>query len=93
MIGLCRVASANGDSATIAAYALIALCRLLFTPNSFKKSKFSLGPFAKPFYIITFVWNLVVFAVSMRQAFHYVAQLDVDLFPIFAENSRLRNGT
>ncbi|WVQ81148.1 hypothetical protein IAT38_003270 [Cryptococcus sp. DSM 104549] len=47
---------------TIAAYALISISRLLFTPNGFKSSKMSLGVFAKPFYVLAFVWNCVVFA-------------------------------
>ncbi|KAE8543712.1 hypothetical protein D1P53_000428 [Cryptococcus gattii VGV] len=47
---------------TIAAYALIAFCRLIFTPNEFKNSKFGLGMWAKPFYVVTFVWNCIVFA-------------------------------
>lgn len=47
---------------TIAAYALISFCRLVITPNEFKKSKFSLGMWAKPFYVVAFVWNCIVFA-------------------------------
>ncbi|WWD21329.1 hypothetical protein CI109_105813 [Kwoniella shandongensis] len=54
-----------GGIPTIAAYALISFCRLVFTPNSFKTSKFGLGPFARPFYIITFLWNCFIFAVNI----------------------------
>ena len=50
--------------ATIAAYALIAFCRLVFTPKSFKNTRFGLGGFARPFYLIAFLWNGLVFAVS-----------------------------
>ncbi|WVQ73595.1 hypothetical protein IAR50_003174 [Cryptococcus sp. DSM 104548] len=48
---------------TISAYIMIAFCRLFITPNSFKNSKFGLGGLAKPFYAITIVWNLLLFAV------------------------------
>lgn len=58
--------------ATIAAYALIAFCRLIFTPNEFKNSKFGLGMWAKPFYVVTFVWNCIVFAVSQSMPFDFV---------------------
>lgn len=51
-------------AATIAAYSLIAFCRLVFTPNSFKNTRFGLGVFARPFYAIAFLWNGVIFAVS-----------------------------
>lgn len=52
------------SAATIAAYALIAFCRLAFTPTSFKNTRFGLGAFARPFYLIAFLWNGLVFAVS-----------------------------
>ncbi|KAJ9097597.1 hypothetical protein QFC21_004631 [Naganishia friedmannii] len=52
-----------GGIPTLAAYALIALCRLCFTPNSFKSTRFGLGVFARPFYAIAFVWNAILFAV------------------------------
>ncbi|ODN81104.1 hypothetical protein L202_03198 [Cryptococcus amylolentus CBS 6039] len=48
---------------TISAYVLIAFCRLFVTPDGFKNSKMGLGGLAKPFYVITIVWNLVLFAV------------------------------
>ena len=44
---------------------MIAFCRLVFTPNAFKSSKFGLGAFARPFYVITVLWNCIVFAVSL----------------------------
>jgi amino acid transporter len=50
-------------AATIAAYALIAFCRLVFTPTSFKNTRFGLGVFARPFYAIAFLWNGLIFAV------------------------------
>ncbi len=53
--------------ATIAAYALISICRLVFTPDSFRHTKFGLGKLAKPFYLIAFVWNCVVFAVRVAR--------------------------
>ena len=53
-----------GGVPTIAAYALISLLRLTMTPNSFKSSTFNLGRFARSFYLIGFVFNAFVFAVS-----------------------------
>jgi amino acid transporter len=50
--------------ATIAAYALIAFCRFVFTPNDFRHTRFGLGKFARPFYVIAFIWNGFIFAVS-----------------------------
>lgn len=38
-----------GAIPTIAAYSLIALCRLFVTPNEFKHTRFGLGKFGKPF--------------------------------------------
>ncbi|KAI5449189.1 hypothetical protein NCC49_005226 [Naganishia albida] len=52
-----------GGIPTIAAYALIAFCRLVFTPTSFKNTRFGLGVFARPFYAIAFLWNGLIFAV------------------------------
>lgn len=54
-----------GGVPTIAAYALIAFCRFFFTPGKFTHTKFGLGKFAKPFYLIAFVWCCVVFAVDI----------------------------
>jgi hypothetical protein len=34
------------------------------TPNSFKNTRFGLGVFARPFYLIAFLWNGLVFAVG-----------------------------
>lgn len=53
-------------AATIAAYALIAFCRLVFTPTSFKNTRFGLGVFARPFYAIAFLWNGLIFAVGIH---------------------------
>jgi translation initiation factor 5B len=53
-----------GGIPTIAAYGLIALLRLFFTPDQFKSTKFGLGKFAKPFYVCAIFFNGIVFAVS-----------------------------
>ena len=53
-----------GGIPTIAAYGLIAILRLIMTPDDFQSSYFRLGKFAKPFYICTFLFNGLVFAVS-----------------------------
>ncbi|KAJ9095072.1 hypothetical protein QFC20_006760 [Naganishia adeliensis] len=63
-----------GGIPTIAAYSLIAFCRLVFTPNSFKNTRFGLGVFARPFYAIAFLWNGVVF----------VRVPDADLHQVYA---------
>ncbi|KAL7413172.1 amino acid/polyamine transporter I [Mrakia frigida] len=52
-----------GAIPTIAAYSLIALCRLFVTPNEFKHTRFGLGKFGKPFYLIAGIWNAFLFAV------------------------------
>ncbi|KAB5588042.1 Thiamine transporter thi9 [Ceratobasidium theobromae] len=44
-------------------YGVIALLRLVSTPNQFKTSKYSLGKFAKPLYIVTVLFHAVLFAV------------------------------
>jgi hypothetical protein len=54
-----------GAVPTIAAYALICLLRLTVTPNSFKSTSFNLGRFSRLFYLIGFVFNAFVFAVSV----------------------------
>lgn len=58
-----------------AGYGLVALLRLTMTPNSFKWSKFKLGPFAKCFYAAAAFFNAIVFAVEISPFF----------FPVTAE--------
>lgn len=70
-------------AATIAAYSLIAFCRLVFTPNSFKNTRFGLGVFARPFYAIAFLWNGAVFAVSGSPC-HCQRVPDADLHQVYA---------
>ena len=53
-----------GGIPTTAAYGLIALLRLIMTPNDFKSSHFRLRGFAKPFYVAAAFFNAIVFAVS-----------------------------
>lgn len=70
-----------GGVPTIAAYGLIGILRLTMTPNSFRSSKFRLGPFRLPFYLITAVFNAIVFAVMISpfyfpvtaQSFNFVS--------------------
>ncbi|KAH7888137.1 hypothetical protein F5I97DRAFT_1942374 [Phlebopus sp. FC_14] len=54
-----------GAVPTIAAYALIALLRLIMTPNHFQSSHFRLGKYAKPFYICAAAFNGLIFAVDI----------------------------
>ncbi|KAI0057771.1 amino acid transporter [Artomyces pyxidatus] len=53
----------SGGVTTIASYGLIALLRFTVTPGAFKSSHFYLGRLAKPFYIVSVIWNGFVFAV------------------------------
>ncbi|KAG9038567.1 hypothetical protein FRB95_000788 [Tulasnella sp. JGI-2019a] len=54
-----------GGVPTIAAYGLIGALRFTMTPNSFRSSKFRLGPFRLPFYVATAIFNAIVFAVMI----------------------------
>ncbi|KAG8773930.1 hypothetical protein FRC12_002229 [Ceratobasidium sp. 428] len=60
---------------TIAAYGLIALLRLVMTPNGFKSTKYSLGKYARVIYALVAAWCAIVFAV-------YVSPFT---FPVTAE--------
>lgn len=51
-----------GAVPTISAYALIPICRALFTSGRFQHTKFSLGRLAIPCYIIAASFNLLLFA-------------------------------
>ena len=52
-----------------ASYGLVALLRLIMTPNGFKWSKFKLGPFAKYFYAAAAFFNAILFAVEISPFF------------------------
>lgn len=52
-----------GAVPTIAAYAVIPLLRLFCTPNAFQHSHFRLGKWAKPFYIVAALFNILLFAI------------------------------
>ncbi|KAF9242947.1 hypothetical protein BU15DRAFT_86712 [Melanogaster broomeanus] len=54
-----------GAVPTIAAYGLIALLRLIMTPNKFQSSHFKLGKYAKPFYVCAAAFNALIFAVDI----------------------------
>jgi len=56
-----------GGIPTTAAYALIAILRLTMTPNDFKHSKFALGRLAKPFYVCSAAFCLLIVAVRARR--------------------------
>jgi translation initiation factor 5B len=56
-----------GGVPTIAAYGLIALLRLTFTPHAFKTSHFYLGRWARPMYLSTVLFNGLVFSVRFVQ--------------------------
>ncbi|EKM59529.1 uncharacterized protein PHACADRAFT_250094 [Phanerochaete carnosa HHB-10118-sp] len=64
-----------GGIPTTAAYGLIALLRLVFTPNDFKSSHFYLGKWRKPFYISAVLFNGLIFATQISPFF----------FPVTAE--------
>ncbi|KAG9093412.1 hypothetical protein FS749_014419 [Ceratobasidium sp. UAMH 11750] len=53
----------GGGLPLFASYGVIALLRLVLTPNEFKHSRYSLGRFSKPCYVATVLFNGVVFAV------------------------------
>ena len=63
-VAFTSLVSASG-APTIAAYALIALLRLVMTPNSFKSTSFKLGKFRKPFYLAAALFNGLVLTVSV----------------------------
>ncbi|KAF7982348.1 hypothetical protein HWV62_29070 [Athelia sp. TMB] len=65
-----------GAVPTIAAYGLIPLLRLVFTPNEFKSSHFHLGKLAKPFYVCAVLFNGLIFAVMISPFY----------FPVDAES-------
>ena len=52
-----------GGVPTTAAYGLIALLRMTFTPNDFKSSHYYLGKWRKPLYLAAVLFNGVIFAV------------------------------
>ncbi|KAI0069318.1 amino acid transporter [Artomyces pyxidatus] len=58
-----------GAVTTIAAYGLIALLRLTMTPHAFRASRFYLGRLARPFYVVSVLWNALVFAVMISPFF------------------------
>jgi len=53
-----------GGLPIVAAYGLIALLRLTMTPELFKTSKFYLGHFRKPAYVVAILGNGLICAVS-----------------------------
>lgn len=65
-----------GGVPTIAAYCLIGFLRFFMTPDSFRSSKFRLGPFRKPFYLAAGLFNALVFAVMISPFY----------FPVDAES-------
>ena len=65
-----------GGVPTIAAYGLIALLRLTMTPGRFKSSHFYLGRLGIPFYIVSILFNGLVFAVC-----RFSLNIDLILIP------------
>ncbi|KAI0069320.1 amino acid transporter [Artomyces pyxidatus] len=59
----------SGGVATISAYGLIPLLRFTMTPHAFKTSRFYLGKFARPFYLVSTLWNALIFAVMISPFF------------------------
>ncbi|KAG1715674.1 hypothetical protein ID866_1478, partial [Astraeus odoratus] len=70
-----------GAVPTIAAYGLIALLRLIMTPNHFQSSHFRLGKYAKPFYICAALFNTLIFAVDISP-FYFPVTADTFNFAI-----------
>ncbi|KAI0057769.1 amino acid transporter [Artomyces pyxidatus] len=66
----------SGGISTIASYGLIPLLRFTMTPHMFKASHFYLGKFALPFYLVSAVWNGLIFAVLISPFY----------FPVDAES-------
>ncbi|KAA1465905.1 amino acid transporter [Dentipellis sp. KUC8613] len=64
-----------GGIPTIAAYGLIGLLRFTMTPDTFKASHFYLGRFRRPFYVMTFLFNGLIFAV-MISPFYFPVDAD-----------------
>ncbi|KJA21714.1 hypothetical protein HYPSUDRAFT_140306 [Hypholoma sublateritium FD-334 SS-4] len=62
-----------GGVPTIAAYGLIAVLRLVCTPDNFKSSYFYLGRFAKPFYVSAAIFNALIVAVMLSPFFFPVS--------------------
>ncbi|TFK43116.1 hypothetical protein BDQ12DRAFT_596557 [Crucibulum laeve] len=58
-----------GGVPTIAAYCLIAILRLVMTPNDFQSSYFNLGKFSKPFYVVAAAFNALIVAVMLSPFF------------------------
>jgi hypothetical protein len=50
-------------------YCMIALLRLFMTSGEFKWSKFKLGRFAKPFYVVAALFNAMAFAAEISPFF------------------------
>ncbi|KAJ8085847.1 hypothetical protein PM082_004666 [Marasmius tenuissimus] len=64
-----------GGVPTIAAYALISLLRFTMTPKEFQASHFRIGRFARPMYLLSGLWNVLIVAVMISPFF----------FPVTAE--------
>ncbi|KAF9055548.1 hypothetical protein BDP27DRAFT_1433658 [Rhodocollybia butyracea] len=64
----CNLPVAAG-APTISAYGLIALLRYTMTLDHFQSSHFLLGHFAKRFYVCTFLFNGLIFAVMILPFF------------------------
>lgn len=71
-----------GGVPTIAAYGLIALLRLVMTPDEFKASKFALGRFAKPFYACAVLFNALVFSVQVSPYYFPVTAESFNFAPV-----------
>jgi translation initiation factor 5B len=74
-----------GGVPTIAAYALISGLRLFCTPDGFKSTKFNLGVFRRPFYLVGLVFNLFILGVCRNHSgpILFGQQFQVDLSPFF----------
>ncbi|KAG9055362.1 hypothetical protein FS842_002427 [Serendipita sp. 407] len=71
-----------GGVPTIAAYGLIALLRLVLTPDAFKTSHYRLGKLGRPFYAIAVLFQGLVFAVDISPFFFPVTAAYFNYAPV-----------
>lgn len=71
-----------GGVPTIAAYGLIALLRLTMTRGDFKGSKYYLGKWGPPLYVITVLFQGLVFAVDISPFFFPVTAKSFNFAPV-----------
>ncbi|KAH9909440.1 amino acid transporter [Fomitopsis serialis] len=71
-----------GGVPTTAAYGLIALLRLIMTPEDFKSSHYFLGRWRRPFYIATVLFNGLIFATQISPFYFPVTAQSFNFAPV-----------